>query len=359
MRIWTRIGVVACVVLVASAGQAVAADLIEKPASAIAALEGRAPESAEEFEGVVATLASRRIPLVPEQVERLAAVVEEVAAQQCGVRVDFARAVVAWRQQDLPKARELIRAVAKAEPGNAEYQTTLGTILFQSIIGQRDLGALRIAEEGVEAYERAVEIDPTLVEPRIGLGLFAAAAPGIAGGSYRKARAQAETLGGLEGGAYAKHVVLAEVAKQRERWDEMAAEFIAAEALGGPAVFDARLAHAQALLAAKKDAEAALAMVDRALEVAPEGHPFRPYALAVRGQALLALDRVSEARAELEESARLLTPTAAVLFSLSQARERDGDRAAARVGYELLLAKFGNVRDASEARRAIKRLDRG
>jgi predicted Zn-dependent protease len=359
MRIWTRVGVVAFGVLVATAGHAIAADLIEKPASAIAALEGRVPTTAEDFEGVVGTLASRRIPLVPEQVDRLAAVVDEVAGAQCGVRVDFARAVVAWRQQDLPRARELIRAVAKAEPGNAEYQTTLGTILFQSIIGQRDLGALRIAEEGVAAYERAIEIDPTLVEPRIGLGLFAAAAPGFAGGSYRKARAQAETLGRIEGGEYAKRVVLAEVAKQRERWDEMSAEFVAAEALGGNAVFDARLAHAQALLAAKKDASAALTMVDRAVELSPEGHPFRPYALAVRGQALLALDRVTEARADLEESARLLTPTASVLFALSQAREREGDRAAARAGYELMVAKFGNVRDASEAKRAIRRLDRG
>lgn len=85
------------------------------------------------------------------------------------------------------------RAV-KREPNSALYHYWLG-----SAVGEEAQSASRIrqpflARKVKAEFERAVALDPNMVEPRMGLVDFYSIAPGVMGGSMDKAREQAAAL---------------------------------------------------------------------------------------------------------------------------------------------------------------------
>lgn len=355
--IMIRIAALLCAAAICgeAAGRSMGAAATAEPSSATI--------SEAELVAIVGRLASRQEPMTPAVRDELAAAVDAAAARwPDDARWAYGQAVVAWRRWELDRARTLMRRVVALDPGRAEYWTTLGTVLFQSVIGQRDLDALRICEEGVAAYERALEIDPGVVEARIGLGFFAAAAPGWAGGSYRRARQQAEALGALEHGrgAYGRLLVLAQVEQAKGNWERMRALYREAERAtgeGGGAI-NAKLAHAGALLAGPRDWRGVLEVVQEGEGLTGEGHPFWPYFLALRGQALVELGRYIEAEAALRRAAELNTPPAAALLARARALDRLGRGREALPLYRAYVERFGRTTAASEARRAIRRLER-
>lgn len=105
---------------------------------------------------------------------------------------------LALRRGDDAGAARLLERAVKAEPAVAEHQRWLGRAYAQAALHASLLRRASLAGRIRGAFERAVELDPRNVEARLDLLRFYVAAPGIAGGSVRKARAQAEEIARLD-----------------------------------------------------------------------------------------------------------------------------------------------------------------
>lgn len=152
-------------------------------------------------------------------------------AGESGVVVAEARALLATHR--LPEAREPLEKWLSLRPDDVEATLLLGQVyhglgrrdqalemlgpfverhpkdarvlgLFggQCLLRAGELGvslrALRLARQGVELLERAVQLAPAEVSYREGLVDFYRQAPGLAGGSLEKARRHAEALAKLD-----------------------------------------------------------------------------------------------------------------------------------------------------------------
>ena len=105
---------------------------------------------------------------------------------------------LALRRGDDAAAAKLLERAVKAEPGVAEHHRWLGRAYAQAALHASLLRRASLAGRIRGAFERAVELDPRSVDARMDLLRFYVAAPGIAGGSVRKARTQAEEIARLD-----------------------------------------------------------------------------------------------------------------------------------------------------------------
>ena len=169
------------------------------------------------------------------------------------------------------------------QPGNADYQFWLGSASF----------------------EKAIALDPGHVAAHVGLSQFYLGAPGIAGGSVEKAKAQGNALLAIpeKRGEYQGHMVLAGIAAHDENWAEMTKEFTAAETAGGDGAdpVGALRSHAWYLVNKKKDPQAALPIVERYVKAAPADDLT---ALFLDGEVKRQLGQKDAARRDYEEYAR-------------------------------------------------------
>ena len=85
------------------------------------------------------------------------------------------------------------RAV-KREPNSALYHFWLGSAVGEEAQNASKIRQPFLARKVKAEFEKAVQLDPTMVEPRMGLVDFYSIAPGVMGGSMDKARAQAAEL---------------------------------------------------------------------------------------------------------------------------------------------------------------------
>jgi tetratricopeptide (TPR) repeat protein len=88
----------------------------------------------------------------------------------------------------------LFERAIKADGRNAEYHSWLGITLG---LQAREVGRFRqamLASRAKGEFERAIALDPSNVAAREGLVRFYSIAPGVAGGSMRKAREQATEI---------------------------------------------------------------------------------------------------------------------------------------------------------------------
>lgn len=160
-----------------------------------------------------------------------------------------------------------MRRVVALQPSVGVHQQFLGMLLFESVGPNAGMGALGTAHEARDALEKAVALDPSLVWSRYAVCQFYISAPGIAGGSYAKAKGHAKALLAMEDGqgAYMGHLILAMVAQDDENWKAMREEYTLAENAGGIGAnpTQALIAHASALLRKKKDAALAAPVLER------------------------------------------------------------------------------------------------
>ena len=105
---------------------------------------------------------------------------------------------LALRRGDDATAARLLERAVKAEPRVAEHHRWLGRAYAQGALHASLLRRASLAGKIRSAFERAVELDPRSVEARMDLLRFYVAAPGIAGGSVRRAREQAEAIARLD-----------------------------------------------------------------------------------------------------------------------------------------------------------------
>lgn len=288
--------------------------------------------------------------------EPIAAAIERDAkAQPQDARLALGMALVEQSRRNYKAARDEAERATKLDPKNAEAFYWLGNTVFSGIGEAGMLDKASLASKGRRAYEKAIELDPDHFAARYAMAQFYAGAPGIAGGSDKKARAEADALLKIEGGAFYGQMVIGQLAAKDEKWDEMTSAY---EAAHGAAGSDAQRAwalrsSAWSLLDAKKDPEAALAVIERYVSVAEAGDVTARY---FRGRALQDLGRYAEAAVEYRAAVEARPEAINSGYGLAECLEKSGDEAGALSAYETFVERHPDDKRAGDAKKAIKRL---
>lgn len=109
-------------------------------------------------------------------------------------RAAYTEGMRALRANDAPTAVNRFERAIALNDRVGEYHLRLGLALGQEAFSANPVRQALIARRVKHAFERAVELDPSLVEAREGLLFFYAFAPGVMGGSPEKAREQQREL---------------------------------------------------------------------------------------------------------------------------------------------------------------------
>jgi len=188
-------------------------------------------------------------------------------------RLLMARSLVLRWQRKTKEALPLIKRAATLDPRNAAAHYHLGTCIFESIDSDAGLGALSAVDEAKAALDKVIELEPDHIWARYALAQFYIQAPGIAGGSYRKARELAkQVLAMPEGkGQFMGHLMLGQVAEHDEDWKVMISEYELAEKATGEGASPvwALSSLATALVRKKTDLARAKPVIERYAAVAP------------------------------------------------------------------------------------------
>ena len=284
--------------------------------------------------------------------------VGQIAKEAMAAHPDDPRWRLAWvlaeayagRSGDvLADAEELVKQLPD-EPGS---HYTLGLCLVSTIndVAVWNRGARADRARGL--WETALDLDPAHVGARFSLIQFYRNAPGIAGGSKKKAGALARA--GLEQpiGAHVWHAELAELAAEDRDWEAFDTEFASAIALAPTdrARQSIALSQALTLLRTKSDPAAALAVAQPIADASPESLPNFICARALReldrcAEAIPYYQRVLERQPDAENSAFELGACLAALGRDAEAREQ----------FERFLIDHPKSDRAKEARKALKSL---
>lgn len=286
-----------------------------------------------------------------------AAVGEALADRPKDPALTLASALLARSEGDLKQARVLAESAVGLDPRSARAWYVRGTVAFEQARTAAMVDQMGLADTGREAMLKSIELDPKDPEPRMSLAMYYVMAPGIAGGSFRKAREQADVLLTLEGdGPYFGHTIRALVAADKEEWAEMARSYGEAErAATSPAnTFNAAAAHARALLQKKNDAKAAEAEARRSESLAQTDEQ-RATIAATLGEALKKQKRYAEAAQSFERVIALFPEAKQSRLSLGDCLSELGRHADAAAAYEAFAARFPQDSRAEDARSKAKK----
>lgn len=195
---------------------------------------------------------------------------EAIKADATNQNLLLAQGFVLHARRDHKAAVVRGREIASRDPKSARAWYLVGIASFDQAQTASMMDKMDFADDGKAAMLKAVELDPAFIDARMALGMYYVMAPGIAGGSNRKAAEQANELLKLEGGAYTGRTLLALVAADKGDWKEMSAQYELMEAAAKDrrGRLGAVLSYARSLLNNKEDAKAALVQAERALTIA-------------------------------------------------------------------------------------------
>jgi tetratricopeptide (TPR) repeat protein len=255
------------------------------------------------------------------------------------------------------EAFERFTRAAELQPGNADNQFWLGNTAFNHIDDVGMLSKMSLASDGRKAFEKAIALDPGHVAARVGLSQFLLNAPGIAGGSVEKARAQGDALMALPGkrGEFQGRMVLAGIAAHEENWSEMSRQLTAAETAQGEGAdpLAAMRSQARFLLNRKKDPQAALPVVARYVKAAPADDLT---ALYLDGEVKRQLGQCADALPRFDQVLAKFDGARGSRWGAAVCREQLGQKQAALRDYQEYARRFPDDDHAKEAKAAIKRL---
>ena len=302
----------------------------------------------------IARLRSQTPVATSEKQEIEAAVSAALSADPADPRAKYARALLDRSNGNAKTAKEAVEALAKAYPERAEYHATLGTLCFESINDAGTFEKMSLASKGRAEYEKAIELDPNLVEPYVGLGRFYRMAPGYAGGSYKKAEEQARLLIAIpEGkGELFGRSLLADIYADKGQWELVQEQYQLAEKAPGATTGYAFRAYATALLNKKKDPAAALVVLEKYQAVASPDDASPWYLTA---EAKRALGKLDDAIAMYN---KVLTINAAAVnsrYSLAETLEKVGRFGDAATQYKEFASRFPSDPRAAKATEAAAR----
>lgn len=327
--------------------------------------QGAAPASAPEAaqlttpESIFAALTDETNPtsFTAEQQADLLRVLDAASASNPkDARWVCGRAILVGRGGEKEKAVELAEQAVKLDPKCAKAQCCYGTALFENINNVGMFSKMGYATDGRDAYLKAVELDPKYVSPHIGLVQFYANAPGIAGGSMKKARQHAEAVVAIGGSATtAGHSMLAMLAAKDEDWAEAAKQHRRAADSAATPKDKARALVGLGLMLVRErnDAQGALKIADEVRTLV--GPPDDSSADFVAGLAHQILNQPALAvplfRAVIEKNPDAVNSR----FALAECLEKT-DAVAAASAYEEFAAKFPKDPRAGDATSKAKKL---
>lgn len=243
------------------------------------------------------------------------------------------------------------------DPKEAEYFAELGVATMGTMRPSDGfLTKASVSGDARSAWKKAVELDPNHIGALYSLAMYEIQARqrgGFLFGSYDTAKESGDRLVTLPEGKHLGHRVLGALAAAQEEWDEMARQYVLAE---GTASTDAQRAavlfgHAGHLIEGKKDAKAALLVIERLAALQPDiqMYFYRATAKKLGGDCAGAIEDLRQVleRDPDQRGTRLM---------LAECYEATGDAASAIAVYEEFKAKFPEDDGAAQADKAIKRL---
>ncbi len=290
----------------------------------------------------------------PEEASAANAVLASALQQAPNARWELGLALVAFDARKWTDAQTHAERATELDPTLADAHYWLGNSLFSGIneVGMLEKGSF--ASRGRKAYERAIELNPNFIGARFGLAQFFAGAPGIAGGSDKKAKQQAEALIAIEGGAMWGHSVLAQLAANDSKWSEASKQFEAASSAAS--TDDERIgvlrSHGAMLLRKKKDAAAALPIAETLVKERPDDLSAR-YLLGLTQHALKNYAAAIECFTTILETR---PDSANPLFALAESQRDSGLLGAALASFESFATKHEKDDRASDAKSEAKKL---
>jgi tetratricopeptide (TPR) repeat protein len=252
-----------------------------------------------------------------------------------------------FAQRDFGQAVEWLEKASGLAPKNAEYSMWLGRAYGRAAAAAGMLKAMGLGKKSKEAMERAVSLDPNLLDARSDMLQFYLLAPGIMGGSVEEAKKQAAEIAKRDAARGA--VAHANVA-MHEKDVAGAIRLLEAALAKTPADARLRLSLGQ-IFATEERWNDAFAAYD-AILAGDGGHRGALYQIgrtaALSGQRLeqgkAALERFIAGSPGPEEP-----PLANAHYRLGMVLERQGNKAAARAEYQAALRLDPKLDDAKKA----------
>lgn len=264
-----------------------------------------------------------------------------LAARPDDERVRYAKALLDRAKGQRKVAKDTVAALVKQSPTVAEYRATYGTLCFEVINDAGMFEKMNIATTGRTEYEKAIELDSSLIEPRIGLARFYLMAPGYAGGSYKKAEEQANALVALPDGKgeFFGRSLLADIYADKGDWAKVEEQFALAESSKSPAANPsaAMRGYAQILINKKKDPRSALVVLERYQAVAA---PDDANVWFLTGEAKKALGDDRGAIAGYTKAVEIKPDASTSRITLAELLEKNKKYADAAVQYTEFATRF-------------------
>lgn len=256
------------------------------------------------------------------------------------------------------EAKSLIEKSIGLDATIAEAHYWHATSIFSTINDASMLAKGRLAGQGKSALERAVELAPDYITARIALAEFYRNAPGIAGGSTRKARDQAEALLKIPGGEAQGHRLLGAIAMSDKKWADAERHYRDAVQASGDDASRASvlISLGYGLLLEKKDAKAALPHLREAYDLRASDPDTTT--LYLYGRALAESGACVDAIPLLERAIAKNPDAKNSRLTLADCLAKQGRRQEAIAQYEAFIERFPSDDLTKQARRSLRDLQK-
>jgi len=255
---------------------------------------------------------------------------------------------------DPERAYDWAKKAVEAEPDVAVNHYALANAAG---VMTQDAGLLskgKYASVCKKSYIRAVELDPDLFPARVGLTMYYAFAPGIAGGSRTKAYEQADAIVAMSGREVDGWKIKAMIAAQKEDWE------IYRHAMSSALPFMEsnretdllRTQDAYTILTQMKDPSAAMA---RLLEVIDEGVKREPFYVFVRARTHYSLAEFREAATWFERVIEIVPDAEKSQYYLGESAMELKDYEKARDAFARYLENAPKGKHAKKAKKGLKK----
>ena len=260
---------------------------------------------------------------------------------------------IAARQERFGEAIDWYEKAIKLDETNARYHFALGSALGDEAQKASKIRQPFLARRVKAEFERAVALDPTMLDARFGLVDFYSVAPGIMGGSMDKAREQAAEIAQLN--PMRGHLARARIAS-REKNDTATIAAYEAAIAAAPDSTPAYYNLAQRYRQQGRWAEA-LQVMDRLVKARPDEAPAHAWYGIIAANGGIELER-----GERELKWYLANPvpndsprsTANVNLRLGTIYEKTGRKEEARAAYYEALRIVPDHAEAKKALAALK-----
>lgn len=241
-----------------------------------------------------------------------------LAAEPANAEAHFYLGVSYFYQRQSDQAVPHLEKAVEYAPANSEYRRALGDAYGLLALRGSKLAAFGRARKCKAAYEKAIELDPKNVQARISLGMYYMQAPGIVGGSRKKAYEQLEEIEKLDPQIGWNMRVIAYFSEKKYQDIRMMLDERAAKM---PNDYFILYQYGCLSAATGENVDDGIAKLLRCLEIKPaSGMPGHAY----------------------------------VQLELGKNYERKGDKPAARAAYEAALSRAPHMKDASRALEKLK-----